>query len=527
MVGPAALGYTSAGTKKPGVNLLFIMTDQQRFDAMSRAGNSILKTPNLDRLADEGVYFERAYSNCPICVPARAVILTGHSIESVRVTGNNDYDRADVADLPTFDNVLARHGYHSEYYGKWHTPYKFACTYENDIRQTGKHARGASILSQVAAYRQYLDRHTPGREARAGELIDNGSKRPYTPDPVDWRYGLSPDQLEHLRKRSVRTARAKDKKPDVFSQAGSYGCLHIPAEHSRTAYTAKEALAALEHVKDKPFSLTCSFGPPHPPMVLPRPYYGMYPPETLPRPASIDDPMNNSPYAERAQKEEMRRYRNEAYVRQMTSDYYGMVKEVDDWIGQILDKLRALDLERNTLVVFTSDHGEMLGDHGLHSKMVFYEGSARIPLLLRLPGAIRRGTVVRTPVSHVDLFATILDYLGMPEHPSDGRSLRSLIDGHAEPTRDCCVCEWGAKSGPTLMVRTMDWKYICSHNPNSPAVDALYHLRDDPHEMNNLIGKNPNKARSVRQAEAMKARLVAWLKQIDSPRLNGVVKRTL
>ena len=109
MVGPAALGYISAGTEKPGVNLLFIMTDQQRFDAMSRAGNSILKTPNLDRLADEGVFFERAYSNCPICVPARAVILTGHSIESMRVTGNNDYDRADVADLPTFDNVLARH----------------------------------------------------------------------------------------------------------------------------------------------------------------------------------------------------------------------------------------------------------------------------------------------------------------------------------------------------------------------------------------------------------------------------------
>jgi len=107
-------------------NVLIIMTDQQRWDAMGCAGNMEVKTPNMDRLAKEGVRFSNAYSLCPVCVPARTSILTGRTIFNTKVLGNNDIDNEDVPNLSTFDQILSSNGYHTEYYGKWHSPYQFA-----------------------------------------------------------------------------------------------------------------------------------------------------------------------------------------------------------------------------------------------------------------------------------------------------------------------------------------------------------------------------------------------------------------
>ncbi|MDP6635350.1 MAG: sulfatase-like hydrolase/transferase [Phycisphaerae bacterium] len=531
----SARGAEAAPKPKAKINLLFIMTDQQRFDAMSCAGNTVLKTPNLDRLAGEGAYFENAYSNCPICVPARAVILTGCGIDTVGVTGNNDYDRPDVAKVPTFDNILARNGYHTEYYGKWHTPYRFAATYKNTVRQTGKHSKATGVQPQHAAYRQWLSKQKiEPRTVGGDELLDKGTGRPYSPDAIDWRFGKPQTEWDRLSREARKKQRAADrgakakrkKGMNPFSQAGSYGCLHIPAACTRTAFVAGEVLDALDRVKDKPFSLTCSFGPPHPPMILPKPYYGMYPAAGIEAPKSIGDPMDNSPYARRAGEAEMRRYRNKAHVRQMTSNYYGMVREIDDWVGRILARLDKHGLTDNTLVIFTSDHGEMLGDHGMHSKMVLYEGSAHIPLLMRLPGAIKPGSVVKTPVAHVDLLATILDYLSMPACKSDGRSLRKLIDGQ-EDGIDFCVSQWRSGNGPNFMIRTRRWKLLTSYNPKSQIVDALYDLETDPHEMNNLIGRDPNRKKHIPQAEKLKTKLIAWLKKTKSPHLKGVRAREL
>jgi len=529
----AAAGANAACGKakaKSRINLLFIMTDQQRFDAMSCAGNKILKTPNLDRLAKAGAYFENAYSSCPICVPARAVILTGCGPDTVGITGNDKYDSPEVANIPTFDNILARNGYHTEYYGKWHTPYQFASTYKNKVRQTGKHSKAVGVQPQVAAYKEWLGRQKIGeRDVGEGELLDKGSGRPYTPDAMDWRFGKPQAQWDRMAREARRKqgGKAKRKKGmNPFSQAGSYGCLHMPAACTRTAFVGTEVLDALDRMKDKPFSLTCSFGPPHPPMILPKPYYGMYPADKIAAPTSIDDPMENSPYAARAARDEMKRYRNKDHARQMASNYYGMVREIDDWVGRILDRLDTHGLTDNTLVIFTSDHGEMLGDHGMHSKMVLYEGSAHIPLLMRLPGAIKPGTVVKTPVAHTDLLATILDYLSMPARKSDGRSLRTLMNGK-EDGIDFCVSQWRSGNGPNYMVRTRRWKLLTSYNPKSPVVSALYDLENDPHEMNNLIGKNPNSKKHLPQAEKLRARLIGWLKKTNSPHLKGVQARKM
>ncbi len=483
------------------INLLFIMTDQQRFDALSRAGNTELETPNLDQLARDGAYFVNAYTPSPICVPARAAILTGHSIESVRVTRNSEINRPDAAPVPSFDNILAHAGYHTEYYGKWHAPYKLASTYKNRVRPTNKNKGAPStVTTQSDAFRQFVERNVTPRPTADGELLDDRSGRPYVPDLAVWQRSV----------QAFRRSRGLIEPPENEV----YGRLDLPSEFGRTAFAVKEAMQALEQIKDRPFSLTCSIDPPHPPFLVSEPYHSMYPPETLSLPLSMGDSMGNSPYRKRASSHQAHGYRNPDMVRRMKANYFGLVREVDVWVGRLLAKLRDLGLEKNTLVIFTSDHGDMLGDHGIGGKGIFYEGAVHVPLLIRLPGTVPPGTVVETPVSTIDLFATILDYTGNPGHVSEGRSLRGLIDGTETDRPDYCVSEWPSH----FMVRTKRWKLIFGRG----ARHALYDLENDPHELKNLIGHNPFREQYRALAEEMKARLLHWLERVHSPHLDEV-----
>lgn len=506
----------ATGRKKRPVNLLFIMTDQQRWDALSCAGNENIDTPNIDRLAREGAYFENAMSGCPVCVPARSIMLTGHSTENTGVRRNADRKSGVLVPVPTFDNILAENGYTTEYYGKWHTPHHLTSTYANKVRPVVGKTTESGVQSFSSAYVEYLREHVSERPLEPGEILERAGHIPYVPDPIDLRYGMDPEDVP----------KRKNGRPDV-PQGSQHGCSNIPAEFDKTAFCAKETLEAFDRIKGGPFSLTCSFGPPHPPLIVPEPYYGMYPHDEIPVPKSIHDQMDNSPYRARSRGENMARYKDVNTIGYMISEYYGMVKEVDDWVGRLLDALDEAGLAESTLVIFTSDHGEMLGDHGMHSKMNFYEGSVHVPLLMRLPGIIPAGTVVSTPVSQIDYFATILDYLDMPFHESDGRSLRGLIDGDDADGADYCVSEWHSDNTPNLMVRTEKWKLLMANRKDSSALDALYNLEDDPLEINNLIGNNPNKDRYMKYAQAMKDRLVEWLEKTGSPYTEEVVARAL
>ena len=490
---------------KRTVNLLFIMTDQQRFDALGCAGNKVIKTPNLDRLARDGVRFENAYTCCPVCSPARTVILTGHSIESIKVTNNKDIRRTDLPNLPTFDQILLRNGYRGEFHGKWHCPYQFALDYNWPVRWVnGKRPPGCQAeFSESEALVKYIEENVPSHPLRPGELIANMYRRPYQPDPLDGAYGKG--------------------QADVF-QGTSYGCLDVPPEHTHTAWTAKEGLEGLERLKGGPFTLTISIGPPHPPMVLPRPYYGMYPAAEMPVPASIDDPRTDSPYRNVGGGKDPA-YRDKDKIRQMISDYYGLVTEVDDWVGRILDRLNELGLADNTLVVFTSDHGEMLGDHGMYSKFVFYEGSVHIPLLMRLPGVIPARTVIKAPVSHLDLFATILDYCGMAAPESQGESLRPLIEDKSDGAERFVVSEWSATAVPGFMVFDGRWKLIFGRSADARSIDALYDLKSDPNELRNLLADSVEWEQHRIEAERLKGLLVGWLHRVNSPHLESVTTR--
>ena len=178
--------------KSENSNLLFIIVDQLRYDALSIAGNSIVKTPNLDKLARQGAYFKNAYTPVAVCGPARSSILTGTSINTHGVNTNDKtyyYDDTPVMTMKTFDGILTEKGYHAEYYGKWHVLTSHSVVYKNEKKyaKNGKSMFGHQ--GQRVMYLDYLDEVFPKKEPVEGELLDYFSERPYTPDPIDVNYG--------------------------------------------------------------------------------------------------------------------------------------------------------------------------------------------------------------------------------------------------------------------------------------------------------------------------------------------------
>ena len=189
-------------------NLLFIMTDQQRFDALSFAGNKELKTPNLDRLAKDGAYFKNAYTPAAVCAPARSSILTGHTVENTGMRTNDRayyYKEEGLMTMPTFDEILTEEGYHCEYYGKWHTQSSHSEVYGNPKI---KAKNGKSIFAhggQKHVYMDYINKNSPKRELKPGELYDTFTKRPYRTDPLDKFHGVNNDELNKSNFKRILT----------------------------------------------------------------------------------------------------------------------------------------------------------------------------------------------------------------------------------------------------------------------------------------------------------------------------------
>ena len=503
-------------------NLLFIITDQQRYDAMSMAGNTILKTPNLDRLANQGVWFKNAYTQCAVCGPARATILTGFTVENHGVLNNGLADSgtpqsSGVMSQKTFDQVLTDNsGYHCEYYGKWHSPEFAADCYKNPVKVS---LSGRSIFGGSGDVRfwkdNYLNASFPKAALKTGELYDTFSERPYIPNVLDMRYGMTQTQV--------------DNSGVLYAQPDLHGMITIPDEHSLTAYRAKQTIEALERLKDSTFSITCSFHFPHAPMLPSKYYSDMFPVSIMPVPYSISDPMANSPYIKNNSRDQHPEYADPNKIKYMISDYYALVKEIDDWVGKILDKLDELGLSQNTIIVFTSDHGEMLGAHGMREKNIFLEESAHIPMMIRFPGRIEPETIVDGYVSNIDLFSTILDYCGVAAPASDGKSLRGLIDGTDQSRPKYIVTEWLSSNDkvPGYMILKDSWKMFIPYSATSTTIDALYNLKDDPYEMNNLLGSNPNKNLYTEKVNELHTDLVNWLKDHKSSHYDGVRMRNL
>lgn len=509
-------------------NLLFIMTDQQRFDALGMAGNPVVQTPHLDRLARGGAYFSAACSSCPVCGPQRASLHTGRSLCNTGVRRNDDASDTELADdarirqLKTYDEVLVDRGYAAECYGKWHLLPARAAVYRNrPIGHVENETHPDLGIDKHTQYKNYLREHVPERPVRSGERIDALTGRPYAPDPIDAAYGVEePDVPKTAGGESRRYSQ-----PDHIGVSTS-----IPAEHSNTAFWAGQTIDALRRMakEDQPFALTCSFHYPHSPIIAVEPFASMYDPAEMPVPDSIGDDMSGTPYPLANGRADLPRFRDPELIRFMVARYYALITEIDTWVGRILDELRQSGAEDDTLVVFVSDHGEMLGEHGTREKNIFLEGSVRVPLVLSMPGRIAPGTVIDRPVSLLDVFDTVLDGLNQHRPASDGRSLLPLIDGDPDATHfDFAPAEWDWRGDTeaNFMIRTRDAKLITTYSTASTVPDGLYNLREDPGERRNLASRVQDDPWARETWRALADRLLEWLEHVESPHRDGVAER--
>ena len=507
--------FISFGQADKNPNVLLIMTDQQAWNAVGYSGNKMIKTPNLDRLASEGVNFSHAVTPCPVCVPARTSILTGRLTETTTIRENNDAKTGDCY-YPTFDEILAKRGYATEVYGKFHSPEHMARVYMNPPVQGM--AGTDPIVRWESIYVKYIKENFPKRPLKPGELYETtfyGGTVPYKPDPTDRYY-------KYLTTGIIPEDELKQK----LSQADIHGTLDLPADFTITALQGKQTIEALERLKNEQFMLTCSFHCPHVPITPSEPYASIYNAKYMVTPVSIEDQRKNSPYNPG---QVISPYNEKDKVQFMIANYYAFVTEIDDWVGKILAKLDELKLSENTLVIFVSDHGEMLGAHGMRGKFNFYEESVRVPFLIRYPGKIKANQTITNPVSILNIFPTILDYSGLQSIPSDGYSLKGVMEGTESPKYDFAVSEWDWKNGnvPSIMIRTENWKLMTTHRSGGKNIEALFDLKNDPFEMNNLLGTNPERFKYKEKAEILRAKLVGYLKDVNYPLVKGIEERVL
>jgi len=421
-------------------NILLLYTDQQRWDALAAAGNPHIHTPNLDRLAAEGVLFENAFCNCPVCMPSRQSMLSGQYPSSLGCCCNGIEMRPDV---PTLATVLRPYGYHAANIGKLH----FLNHSNRDHREPHPtYGFDTMIVSDEPGC--YDDAYIAWVAAHDRDAVE-ACRVSSPPACVGPRIDKQPRNTIH---------------PYVFEG---------PEHLTHSAFVADGMITFLRAHRDRTFFAIAGFFAPHAPLNPPQRFVDLYDPSTLPLPA-----MNEGENSLGLSDEQWRKVK--AY-------YYALVSHVDDQVGRILSALDELGLRDNTIVVFTSDHGEHLGDHGRVQKgPPGLDSCAHVPLLIRYPGQIGPGRRAAELVEAVDLAPTLVDWCGVQAPPSfQGRSLRPLLAGQPYELRSSVFIEFRAPfAGSWKTVRTHEFKY-CRSNEKE---ELLFNLAADPNELTNVAG---------------------------------------
>ncbi|MDF1512698.1 MAG: sulfatase-like hydrolase/transferase [Anaerolineae bacterium] len=434
-------------------NILFITTDEHRFDALGCYGNDVIRTPNIDAIAARGVRFERGYVQNPMCMPSRMAMMTGRYCSengcNINCTGIPLWEQQN-----TFIQKLQDNGYVTAAIGKMHMMPKW-----------GPFGFG------------YLD------------LVEG--KADANNQYIDYLQSMGMNGMQH---------QAKGESLPFGTHTNA-----LPAEHTIDAFVGRRAVAWLESwdttmIDNPPFFLWVSFSNPHFPFDPPEPYDTLYDPDEVPLPVWKDGELQNKPPQHKLQEERGYDQVTEEHLRKIVANYYGNVTLVDDQVGKILDLLSAKGLDKNTLIAFTSDHGDHLGDHRLLHKsgVTFYDISVRVPFIVSYPPLFPVGVVCEDLVETIDLAATFLDVAQIPVPGTfQGRSLVGLAEGHIADWRDDAFSEIDLLINPKMhgpndpnsrdyvaMICTREWKYV--HFPNL-GIGELYDLINDPHELDNLF----------------------------------------
>jgi arylsulfatase A-like enzyme len=426
--------------RKP--NILFIMTDQQRADCVGCYGNPIIRTPNLDGIAREGVRFVNAYSSTPTCTPARAAILTGLSPWHHGMLGYGKVAERYPFELP---RAMADAGYYTFAIGKLHYhPQRNYHGFHGALLDESGRVESPGFISD---YRQWFKKNAPDLDPDA--------------TGIGWNSYLSSPYA-------------------------------LPEELHPTRWTGDRAVEFIENYdRDQPFFLKVSFARPHSPYDPPKRFWDMYDEDKIPPPhmgdwarkyASIDDPKDLNLWHGDLGIEQVRRSRR---------GYYGNVTFIDEQIGRILKALESRGFVDSTFILFTSDHGDMLGDHHLWRKSYAYEGSAHIPMIIRWPEKLvpqaQRGITLSNPVELRDILPTFLDAAGarIPKQ-IDGKSLLTLMRNAGSKWRGWIDLEHAtcyAKENVWTGLTDGCWKYIYHAYQGA---EQLFDLRNDPWELHDL-----------------------------------------
>jgi arylsulfatase A-like enzyme len=448
-------------------NILWITTDQQRYDTIGALGNPHIHTPNLDRLCAEGVAFTHAYCQNPICTPSRASFLTGlyPSAIHANINGNETFPANERVRLIT--RRLADAGYDCGLSGKLHIAAAW----------NGMEERCDD------GYRRFWYSHSPnqgrghGNDYMAWLEKEGVFDQAFTVTPLAGA-GLRPGGSE----REVCTYR-----PDV------------PARLHQTTWCADRAIEFMHEERSTPWLMSVNIFDPHPPFDAPSSYRDRYDPATLPKPLFRETDI--------AIQERLKTHTFQSYSgapgllqQQEKASYYGMIELIDENIGRMLDALEATGQRDNTVVIFTSDHGEMLGDHGLTLKGCrFYEGLARVPLIISWSGHFRAGVRCDALVELTDLAPTLAELAGIDLPWTHGHSLCPILDGsHSDFKPHAYVrsefydtLNMHAPDGNPLqhvpsyatMYRDARHKLVVYHGSDC---GELYDLQNDPDEFDNL-----------------------------------------
>jgi arylsulfatase A-like enzyme len=454
-------------------NILLITTDQQRYDTLGITGNPVVRTPNLDALARRGTLFRRGYIQNPVCVPSRACIETGRYVHQHGV----EYMRNEVGETPglppwetTVMDRLRDAGYHTAAFGKIHMlpPRGFD---EMDL--------------------------TMGKGARW--TVSSGS--PLGPSQLGPNYA---SWLEKRRPGGYEEIYAQRRLPEYREQATAQVNV-LAADECVDYWIAENTWNYLDREHDQPFFLWCGFCGPHGPFDPPEPYASMYPQDEIPLPALLKKRQSGVASDNRESRFDLPG--GEDLMRKIIAYYWGMVSYVDDLIGRIADVMTKRGLWEDTLVIFTTDHGEMLGDFGRMGKGTMIESVIRVPYIM-VPPAAAGGRAVDDLVEHVDIVPTIMDYAGLPAAEELlGQSLRPYLEEGtvARGRREAVLCEYTAndRQHRSKCLRSDRYKYVF----HSDAPAEFYDLDDDPDELVN-VADEPRYALEVRRhAEMLLGRL--------------------
>lgn len=443
-------------------NIVMIVTDQQRLDTVGAYGSRICRTPNMDRLAARGMRFHRAFTPTGLCSPVRCSLLTGVYPHEHRVLTNVGLHPVRMQ-LEPEDDMLARGlsaaGYRLGYVGKWHVSKK-------DPPEFG--------------YEDYVS----------------------LGDYMTWRREQGFDI------------------PDAFSDYVKQIAVRddAPAEKGRPAFLCDNAIRLVEKYStgDEPFFLRLDFHGPHFPNVVPEPWFSMYDRTSIPPWSNHEDSLEGKPAVQRIKQ---KHWKTDGMSWQdwqpLVAGYFGEISLIDNEVGRVLDKLDELGQTENTLIVWTTDHGETIGAHGICNKdYTMYEEIYRVPLIVSWPGVVKPDSETDAWTHHfIDLFATYLDIAGQPlPDPCHGRSLLPALKGEVLPADwpESAYCEFhGSHMGLYSMrlLTTEDWTFIYHTND----IDELYDRRNDPTQLRNLVADPARKE----VLDSLKRRMVGWMERTD------------